>query len=165
MIQLARPLFIMVLVISAVLIGVTTDRLPAQIASHFGAGGAPNGWMSHDGYMLFMLVFALGVPLVVVLSMAILPRRMVKGINIPNRDYWLDPKRREGTLRYIEAHAYWLGSLIAAFIAAIHLLLIEANATQPPHLPGPLFVTLLVGFLVMLSLLLATLLLHFRNRT
>ncbi len=165
MIQLSRPLFILVLVISAVLIGVTTDRLPVQIASHFGAGGVPNGWMSRDGYLLFMLGFALGVPLVVVLSMAILPRRMVKGINIPNRDYWLDPSRREETLRYIEAHAYWLGSLIAAFIADMHLLLIQANASQPPHLPGPLFVTLLVGFLVTLATLMVSLMLHFRKRT
>jgi len=165
MIQFARPFFVLVLVVSAVLIGVTVDRLPAQIASHFGAGGAPNGWMSHSGYLLFMLAFAIGIPLAVVLSMAVLPRHMMRGINIPNRDYWLDPRRREGTLRYIEAHAYWLGSLIAAFIAAIHLLLIEANATQPPHLPGPLFVTLLVGFLVTLGILMVSLLLHFRNRT
>jgi hypothetical protein len=39
MIQFARPLFLLVLVISAVLIGVTTDRLPAKIASHFGEAG------------------------------------------------------------------------------------------------------------------------------
>ena len=46
-----------------------------------------------------------------VLSMAVLPRMMTSAINIPNRDYWLAPARREATLRYIEAHAYWLGSL------------------------------------------------------
>jgi uncharacterized membrane protein len=165
MIQFARPFFVLVLVISAVLIGVTVDRLPVQIASHFGPGGAPNGWMSHSGYLLFMLAFAIGIPLTVVLSMAFLPRHMGRGVNIPNRDYWLDPSRREATFRYIEAHAYWLGSLIAAFVAAIHLLLIEANATQPPRLPGPLFVALLVGFLVTLGILMVSLLLHFRNRT
>ncbi len=165
MLQLARPLFILVLVISTILIGVTTDRLPVQLASHFGAGGVPNGWMSRNGYLLFMLAFAVGVPLVVVLSMTVLPRRMVKGINIPHRDYWLDPARREATLRYIETHAYWLGSLIAVFIAAMHLLLIEANATQPPHLPGPLFVTVLVMFLVTLGILMLTLVLHFRHKS
>ena len=44
-------------------------------------------------------------------------------------------------------------------------LLIEANATQPPHLPGPLFVTVLVMFLVTLGILMLTLVLHFRHKS
>jgi uncharacterized membrane protein len=162
--QLARPLFILLLVVGAILISVTTHQLPAQIASHFGAGGAPNGWMSRNGYLLFMLAFAVVLPLAVVLGAGVLPRLKVNSINIPNRDYWLDPSRREATLRYLATHACWLGSLLVVFIAAIHLLLIEANATQPPHLPGQLFVTLLVLFVVALAIWMMTMLLHFRRK-
>ena len=60
--QIARPLFVLLLVIGAIVIGVTTDQLPAQIASHFSAGGAANGWMSRSGYLTFMLVFAVVIP-------------------------------------------------------------------------------------------------------
>ena len=163
--QIARSLFILLLVIGTILISVTTDWLPAQIASHFGAGGAPNGWMSRNGYLLFMLAFAVGLPLVVVLSMGILPRRMEKRISIPNRDFWLDPSRRETTFAYLETHAYWLGSLLVVFIAAIHLLVIEANATHPPRLPGQLFGALIALFLVALAAWMLTLVLRFRHKS
>ena len=162
--QLARSLFILLLLIGAILIGVTTGQLPAQIASHFGAGGAPNGWMSRNGYLLFMLGFAVILPLGVVLAIGALPRRKPDSINIPNRDYWLDPARREATLRYFGTHACWLGSLLVVFISAIDLLLIEANATQPPRLPTQPFITLLVLFLVALTIWIATMVLHFRNK-
>jgi len=163
--QLARPLFILLLIISTILISVTTDHLPVQIASHFGAGGVPNGWMSRNAYLLFMLAFAVVLPIAVVLGMTVLPRRKVNAINIPHREYWLEPVRREATLRFLAAHACWLGSLLVVFIAAIHLLLIEANATQPPRLPAATFYTLLVVFVVALGIWMAMLVTRFRRQT
>jgi uncharacterized membrane protein len=159
----ARPLFALLLVIGAVVIGVTTDQLPAQIASHFAAGGAATGWMSRRGYLLFMLVFAVIIPLVIVLSMSLLPRVSDKAINIPNRDYWLGPAQREATFGFLTAHACWLGSLMIVFITGIHFMLIAANATQPPRLPTQPFITLLVAFLVGIAIWAATLVRHFRR--
>jgi len=164
MAQLARLLFIVLLVVGAILISATTDQLPAQIASHFGAGGVPNGWMSRSFYLLFMLAFAVILPLVIVLAMGVLPRYRANAINIPNRAYWLDPVRRQATLDYLAAHACWLGSLMVVFITAIHFLLIEANATQPPRLPFQPFIAALVLFVVAMGLWLAALVLRFRNR-
>jgi uncharacterized membrane protein len=161
--QFARPLFVLLLVVSTVLISVTVDLMPAQIASHFGAAGMPNGWMSRNSYLLFMLILAVGMPIAAVLGMSVLPRSMPNAINVPNRDYWLSPARREDTLRYLGTHACWLGSLLVVFIAALHLLLIEANATQPPRLPGALFGSVMVSFVVAMGLWVATLLLHFRR--
>ena len=163
MYQLARPLFILALVVSAILIGATIDQLPVQIASHFGAGGVPNGWMSRNGYLLFMLAFAVGMPLSVVLGMGVLTRGQARAINIPNRDYWLAPVRRGATLRFLAAHACWLGSLLTVFIAAIHLLLIAANATQPPQLPLRPFIMLMAVFMLGMGLWAVTLMLHFRR--
>jgi len=164
MTQLARPLFIVVLVVGAILISATTDHLPAQIASHFGAGGVPNGWMSRNFYLLFMLAFAVILPIVVVLSIGVLPRYWSNAINIPNRVYWLDPVRRGDTLNYLAAHAFWLGLLMVVFITAIHFLLIEANATQPPRLPFRPFIAVLAIFLIATGLWTVTLMLHFRSR-
>ena len=56
-----------------------------------------------------------------------------------------------------------LGSLVVVFITAIHFLLIEANAMQPPRLPFPLFIAVLALFLIAVGLWTATLMLHFRN--
>ena len=133
------------------------------MASPLPIGPAPTGpvnvkWMNQPAMQLLLPLPAM------VLSMAVLPRLSPKSINLPNREYWLDPARRDTTLRYIEAHACWLGSLMTVFIAAIHLLLIEANATQPPRLPGALFATLLAAFLAALALWMVTLIMHFRRR-
>jgi uncharacterized membrane protein len=165
MTSLARPLFIVLLVISATVIISTTGQLPEQVASHFGASGTANSAMTRSGYLMFMLAFALAIPLLVVLSMAVLPRLMGNAINIPNRDYWLAPARREATLRYLGAHACWLGSLLTVFIAAIHLLLLEANATRPPHLPAAPFWTLLALFLAAMAFWAITLVMRFRQRS
>jgi uncharacterized membrane protein len=161
--HVARPLFVLLLVIGAIVIGVTTDQLPAQLASHFAAGGAATGWMSRRGYLLLMLVFAVVMPLTIVASMSLLPRVSDKAINIPDPDFWLAPARREATFGFLTAHACWLGSLMIVFITGIHFLLIEANATQPPRLPVQPFLTLLVAFLVGIGTWAATLVRHFRR--
>ena len=160
---LARPLFALLLVVGAIVIGVTTDQLPTQIASHFSADGAANGGMSRRGYLLFMLVFAVVIPLCIVFSMSLLPRFSDKAINLPNRDHWLGPSRREATFGYLTAHACWLGSLTIVFIIGIHFLLIAANATQPPRLPTQPFLTLLAAFLLGIAVWGATLVRRFRN--
>jgi len=162
--QLARPLFILLLIVVTILISTTTGQLPAQIASHFGAGGVPNGWMSRNDYLLFMLAFAVVLPITVVLGPLFLPRLKINSINIPNRDYWLAPARRDATFRYLATHALWLGSLLVVFIAGIHLVLIEANATQPPHLPFSPFVTLLALFMAGLGIWILTMAIHFRSK-
>jgi len=160
---LARPLFALLLVVGAIVIGVTTDQLPAQIASHFSADGAANGGMSRRGYLLFMLVFAVVIPLFIVFSMSLLPRVSDKAINLPNRDHWLGPSQREATFGFLTSHACWLGSLMIVFITAIHFLLIAANATQPPRLPTQPFITLLAAFLIGVGVWAATLVRRFRN--
>ncbi len=163
MLQLARPLFLLLLVVSAIIIWVTTDRLPTQIASHFGANGRANGFMDPATYRKFMLGFGIGIPILVVLVAGVLPRRLASTINLPNRAYWLAPARREATLRYLEAHAYWLGSLLVVFMVAIHFLLIAANAVQPPSLPGQPFALVMAVFLLAMGILAVTLVLHFRR--
>jgi uncharacterized membrane protein len=163
MLQIARALFVLLLVVATVLVSVTVDRLPEHIASHFAANGVANGWMDRNAYLLFMLGFAVGTPIAVVLAMGFVPRRMPNAINLPNRDYWLAPARSEETLCYLEAHAYWFGSLLLVFMVALHGLLLVANATQPPHLPGPPFVMLLTAFLVATAWWGVTLVLHFRR--
>jgi len=162
--RLARLLFILLLITATILIGATSGQLPAQVASHFGAGGVPTGWMSRNDYRLVILAVAVVLPVVVVLGSTLLPRFKDARINIPNRDHWLAPARREATFRYLASHAYWLGSLLVVFIAAIHLLLLDANATQPPRLSSPLLFTLLVLFMVALAVWIATMAMHFRNR-
>jgi len=162
--QFSRALFTVFLITGAVLIAATTGRLPPQVASHFGAAGTPNGWMDRGAYLAFMLGFAVAMPLAVVLPLSVLSRRHVDRINLPHRDYWLAPPRREATLRYLGAHACLLGALLVALVVGVHFTLLEANAAQPPRLPGPLFGTLVALFPVAMAAWVLTLVLHFRRK-
>ena len=119
--------------------------------------------MTRDGYLVFMLAFAVVLPIFVAAMIGLLPRARSNSINIPHKTYWLDPKRKEETLDALSAHGAWLGSLIALFIAALHYVLIVANASSPPRLPADLFSMLLGGFVVGLLLWVGVLYLRFRN--
>jgi Protein of unknown function (DUF1648) len=96
----------------------SSSVLPKQMATHFDGGGMPNGWMSRNGYIRFMLAFGLGVPFFVVGLHYLLARYAGNQFNIPNREYWLAPERRADTLRFVIYHSWWLGCLMLLFILA-----------------------------------------------
>lgn len=161
--RLAWFIFVLCLAVAATYIVATTGALPETVASHFGSGNAANGYMTRDGYRLFMLVFALVLPAFLAAMIGLLPRMRPKSINLPNRDYWLDPERREATLNALSAQGAWLGSMVALFVAAVHYVLLVANASSPPKLPADLFGMLVVGFLMLMALWLGALYLRFRK--
>lgn len=125
--------FVFLLATAAVLIVTTSGALPPRVASHFGAGGIANGWQSLEAYRATMLVFAIALPIGVVAAMAWLPRRFPRLVNLPFRDYWLAPERREATYAALTGFALAIGALVVTFIVALHLVIVAANASAPPH--------------------------------
>src|SRR3954468_21478203 len=85
----------------------SAPQLPDRVATHFGAGGEPDGWMSRSSHLLFMGVFGLAFPLFVVGLFFILRFLPDSGLNIPHRDYWLAPERRSETFAYLFRHSLW----------------------------------------------------------
>ena len=142
--RLMLPVLAVSMIASAAFIAGTVDRLPAEVASHFGGVGA-NGWMAHDEYLWWMLGLALVVPGVVVLLIAVLPRVAPGLVNLPHRAYWLADERRDDTLASLLAFGCWQGCVLTAFAAGLHYLLLQANAVTPPRLPGVLFAVLLAA--------------------
>jgi len=63
--------------------------LPENIASHFNGTGVPNGCMSKEGYIQFILLFAVGIPTLTVGSISFAMSYASGTINIPNKEYWL----------------------------------------------------------------------------
>lgn len=141
----------------------TTSALPESVASHFGGSGLANGFVTRDGYLRFMLGFGLVLPAFMAIVVGLVPRLAPTRVNVPNRDYWLDPKRRAATLNALSAQGAWLGTLTAALIAALHYVLLVANRSTPPRLPADIFWMLLAGFVVALVLWIAALYLRFRS--
>ena len=128
----------------------TTSRLPDLVATHFGAHNQANGWMSRDGYLLFMLSFMLGVSGFVAFVVGALARKFPQWTNLPNRDYWLAPKRREESLRYLSAHGKWLACFVVLLMLGIHYVILKANQHRPPTLPLSTFASVLFSFIIAL---------------
>lgn len=133
-------------VFAVVFIIYTTRFLPDPVATHFGAGNRANGWMSRQGYLLFQLGFMVGVSAFVSFAVGTLPRKFPQWTNVPNRDYWLAPARREESLRYLSAHGKRLGCLIVMMMLGMHYVILKANTVQPAMLPGSTFTAVLLGF-------------------
>jgi uncharacterized membrane protein len=132
-------IFVLVEIVVAVFILSTAGDLPENIASHFNGAGMPNGFMSKAGYTQFMLLFAVGIPALVVCFISFVLRVASGTINIPNKEYWLSPENKSSTMQFFQGHIACLGVLIALFMAYIHWLLLKANSVQPPQLPNRIF--------------------------
>jgi hypothetical protein len=145
--RLPQVLFVSLLGGAAAFVLATSGALPERVATHFGAAGQPNAYMTQAGYRLYMLVMTLGFPALMVVAISWLPRRFPHLTNIPRRDYWMAPERREQALALLARRALWLGCALVLFACAVHWLLLRAHAATPPRLPTVPFLVLLAVFL------------------
>jgi hypothetical protein len=144
-------------------IALTADRLPARVASHFGAGGAANGFMARDVYLAFTIGLAVLPPVLVGLTIALSLKYFPQFLNLPNRDYWLAPERRGATAAYLAVHTAWLAALLSVFVLGIHLLVLRANRSVPPQLETGPFLAVLAAFGIGMVLWIGALARRFRR--
>ena len=156
-----RLVFVLALVVAPIVVWMTTATLPMRVATHFASGGMANGWMSRDGYALFMIVMVTVLPLVVVSFTGLIPRFAVSQIARRKRDYWLSPQRRDETLAWLASHACAMGVLIILFLAGIHFVTIEANRRTPPRLDESTMLAVVIAFVVLLAIWIGALALRF----
>jgi len=147
-----RLVLVLALVVAPIVVWQTSLPLPARVATHFGSGGYANGYMSHDGYVLFMLVMTTLLPISIVTMTGLVPRFAIRQISQRKRAYWLAPERRAATLAWLASHACALGVLITVFLLGIHLLTIEANERSPARLDESSLFVVLIGFVVLLAI-------------
>ena len=145
--RLALFLLVALIAVSAAFIAVTAGQLPGVVASHFDSRSGVNGWLTRSQYLFWMLALAILLPGAIVGFIALLSRTAPRLINLPHRAYWLSEGRREQTLATLLAFACAQGCLLTVFAAALHYVILQANTTAPPQLPGGLFVAVLLGLL------------------
>src|ERR1700722_14304625 len=122
--------------------------LPAKVASHFDITGRPNGWMSRETCVGFTLGLGILMPAFIVGMMAGAGRIPVSFINLPHRDYWLAPERRQAALAILLRFSLWFACMNVLFVTGLHWLIVQANlSNQPPHLSGPGIILVAGGFL------------------
>lgn len=113
------------------------SALPERVATHFGADGAPNGWMSREGFATSMLAMVL-VPVAFLQGIGLLIGRLPTSLfNLPNRDYWLADERRATTIDHIRMAMFEFGNATFAFLLFVVWSIVDANKDAAnAHLGG-----------------------------
>ena len=154
--------FIALLLLAILFVTGTASKLPPMVASHFDASGQPNAFMSRSGYIRFVLCFAVGFPVVIVIILTMVYSRATD-LKLPNRDYWLAPQRLDRTRAFLVAHGVWFGSLLVTLVCYVHWLELRANRLLPPHLSNQTFAALMLAFLIATGVWIAALMFAFRR--
>ena len=108
------------------------------VASHFDFSGRPDAWMTRPDFWLLAVLVEIGFPLFFVAigyGVRFLPVNQFTFKNIPNRDHWLAPERREEMFDCIFHSYLWIACFAALHMLAIQLLAVFANYQTPPHFP------------------------------
>ena len=147
-IQIARGLFVAIVLAAVAQCAHDFPLLPDRLASHFNAAGMPNGWMSKTQFLwvyALALIPALAIEFWVSRKIASKPDAQ---LNLPNKEYWLAPERRAETFAYFESFCAWYGCAFLFVIAFAMRLAMRANFDSPPMLPTGPILTDVVGFFV-----------------
>jgi serine/threonine-protein kinase len=140
----------------------SAQQLPERVATHFGFNGYPDRWSTRSSAIALMGGFGLGLPLLMVafaFAVRFIPDNL---FNMPNREYWLAPERRQATFAFFSRQMVWLACLLVCFMAGLNWLTIQANISTPVRMPTGLLFWILGGFLAALAIWIVTFLNRFR---
>jgi uncharacterized membrane protein len=135
-------------VLAGSFVWLTSGGLPSMVASHFGAGGNANGFLSKTTYTTLMLAAVMVIPSLIGFSGQLVRVAPLQSVNLPNKEYWLAPQRRTATFESLSSMSVLYVLVLTFFICFVHWLVVQANAVQPARLSeGSLFAGL-AGFSV-----------------
>lgn len=138
------------------------SRLPEKIATHFGAGGAANGWMTKRDFMFLYLGLCIFMACLFLLLPRLIMRLPDSMINLPNKDFWLAPDRRRRTIGIMGEKMAWLGVLILALFIAMAYFTFQANLLPRPMLDEKATIVTMVAFFLCMGVWLVRFIIAFR---
>jgi hypothetical protein len=119
-----------------------SQELPDPVASHFNGQGLADGWMSRAAHLWAMTGMGFGLSTLMLATFYSIRFFPTGAFNLPHRDYWLAPERRAETCDALFHAGLWFISLLAAFLAAINLLIVAANNARPVRLSSSIWLLL-----------------------
>jgi hypothetical protein len=123
-------------------------QLPERVHAHFPS------WLHFgaEGSKWIFVVISGSIPvliaIVVLISIRLVKREPDKILQIPNRDYWLSPERREQTLDSIVSRIYLLGAIKFVADAIFIYAAVRANLAGTSELNPTLLFFLAGGFIM-----------------
>lgn len=138
-------------------------RLPDTLASHFGASGQPDGWMSKKAFAAFSLVFPIAMATLLIgvqAGVTFISRMPTSLINMPNKRYWLAPERQAETLAILgplmSKLMFVIGTTTIGLLVAVLVMTLQTNLSAQPRLDGALplvlvYVVVVIGYAIMVT--------------
>jgi len=123
--------------------------LPETVPSHFGASGRPDAWSSKSFFVIFYLVIV-AVNAILFSSLSFWMSRLpVSLINLPHKEYWLAPERKEKTLMMLAQYLLLVASatellLFDIFHQSFQVALGRAQDLSHPLVSLALYLSLVV---------------------
>lgn len=129
-----RQLILLALILAAcVQAYLAYPRMPNPMASHFNGAGIADGWSSPADFFTVMLMVEIACAACFLFTPGL--TRLPDGlINLPNKDYWLAPERREQTLRGLGRSMLDFGIATQLLLMYAMHLSVQANLSDPPRL-------------------------------
>jgi len=121
--------------------------LPERVATHFNGSGKPDGWMSRDNATMTMMALQTLIPLMFIALGYAIYRIPTSLINIPHREFWLHPDRRDASVQFIARNTAVFSLGLSLFFLGINHLTFRANTNGGVLEP--------VGFWVLMGCFLA----------
>ncbi len=158
----ARLVLLMMVVLNVAAIAYHWQTAPAVIWSHFNGAGLPDGRSGRVEFLVTWLGIVTLLPAIAMGYAALLPRFSTGSINIPNKELWLAPERREATLRDLADMLAWMMAATTGFMFAVMQGVIDANTRTPARL-GPWNNYAIVGLVSAMVLIAVRYLLHWAS--
>lgn len=141
----------------AIRIALVWSDLPDSMASHFGAGGRPDSFMSKGGFFVAMALIGGGSVAAVFAAPLLLHIMPPKLLNLPNREYWLaNDERRHAALDRLAGLMGWVGAATTALLVIATELTIQANLEKRNLDEATFLVFLAVYFVFIIAWLVQT---------
>jgi RNA polymerase sigma factor (sigma-70 family) len=133
---MAKLTWLKVTTVGAILANVIFSQ--QVVASHFDFAGRPDAWMTRSQFLLWAVLVEIGFPLFFVAigyGIRFLPVNQFTFKNIPHREHWLAPERRDEMFNCFFRNFLWIACFAALHMLAIQSLAVYANHQTPPRFP------------------------------
>lgn len=108
-------------------LGFRYEALPARVASHYDASGVADGFQAKSAFAITSLVTVVLMAALFTVAPALMRKTPNGFFNLPNRDHWLAPERREATLARLALFNDWIGFGTVSMTCALFVLIVRAN--------------------------------------
>lgn len=161
--RLAKYIFLFLIVLSIVVPLFFINKMPTRIASHFNISNSPDSWMQKDNFLFFHFGLIFFFTLVFSGTAWLIRKLPYSLINLPNKEYWLHPSRKDYTYQVLESLIYYIGVLCVLLFILIFYMVYKANTDGSNRLSSYSWL-LILAFVVSAGFITIKYIIHFNKK-